>query len=221
MAGGYFGRLFVGAARGFDTKGAIELDARISEQFELSAESTDHPVDLHAIVSDHVILKPRIYILEGIVTDTPSDIAAAVAQIGQTAKNLATLQGSSLAGSLFAAGDGEVESKRSAKAFNQMIEVMQKREMIDVQTALGLWESLAIIHIAVTIDKDTANTLWFKAMCKEMRRVSVKEETLQASKLTGAELESGNSVTDEGYKQTKESRQSFLSSGASYLGFGK
>lgn len=219
MAGGYFQRLFIGAPRGFDTEGLIQLDARISEQFELSAQSTDHPVDFDAIISDHVILKPRIYTLEGVVTDTPSDIANALSQIGQTVIDLASFQGSSLAGSLFATTDVEQASsvKRSVASFVQMLDIMQARTLINIQTALGLWEDLAIIQIVVTVDKDTANVLLFRATCKEIRRVAIKEETLKKDDLQGDELESVEDLVNEGVKQVKDTDRSFLASIRAYF----
>lgn len=56
------------------TIGTIWVDVSISEQHQLSADVTEHPVEDGGAISDHVRPTPRVVHLEGLVTNHPTEM---------------------------------------------------------------------------------------------------------------------------------------------------
>ena len=70
----FLGEFIPGEAEGV----ILELDATISQNHTLESEVTEYPLDDNTSFSDHIILKPRRYSVEGTITDTPVVFLSAI-----------------------------------------------------------------------------------------------------------------------------------------------
>lgn len=193
----FLSRMFIGTDREF---GGIEMDAIISEQYDLSSDITDHPVDDGTDVSDNIILQPRLYVIEGIVTDTPMGLLAALEQIGNTVSNAYNYIKSAITGD----ESPSDATSRSLAAFQALVELWEARATFDVQTGMGLWENMAILNIRVAVDESNAGKLHFYATLRQVRKVKLLVtggETEDAPLEEGATAEGGEPVKKEGLKQ--------------------
>lgn len=174
----YFSRLLISTDLNFGPIGStVKLDGRIRETFNISLEATDHPVDFNTNITDHLIIKPRNYVLEGIVTDTPLGLISSPLAIGGNVLRLIG-GGQGLAGSLFNFNENVNKNmKPSVRAFRKLVSIAEARQPFKITTALGHWSDMAIISLDVEIDKNTANTLYFTAVCREIRRVKITLKT--------------------------------------------
>ncbi len=50
---------------------ALDVDATLQITECLTAQATDHPLETGAVISDHVIIRPKTLKLEGLITSTP------------------------------------------------------------------------------------------------------------------------------------------------------
>lgn len=163
----YFQRLLVGTDRNFAT---IEVDAVISEQYDLTSQITSSPVDFGSEVADHIINDPRTYQIEAVVTDTPMAVLAALQAIGNNARAALNYLTSSITG-----GEAEAPATaRSVAAFQSLVALWESKAVINIQTGMGLMENLAIQHIRVLVDVERANHLRFTAALKQVNRVYVQ-----------------------------------------------
>lgn len=189
----FFQSLFIGTSNQFAN---IELDARLTERFDVSTVITDHPIDTGALISDHAYLNPEIYILEGVVSDLPLSFIEAAKQIGSNALNLL-----SDVGVLFGAADEIAPaSKRSVAAFNSLLEFWRDITPFDVQTAMGIKQNMLIQSLTAVVDNDTANMLRFTAVLREVVLVPVSivvTDNLEE----GNVQESGGAVASKGVNQ--------------------
>lgn len=195
----YFQRLFVGSDLKF---GAIELDARLVEEFTLSTRITEHPVDAGADITDHEIKESPRYVMEGVVTDSPGAVAAAASAVTNRVSSVFT--------------GSQTTSKRSTAAFLSLLDMWQKGELLDVQTHMGLWENLAIENLTARVDNNTANMLRFRV---QMRQVRLVHLTIQPAeqKADGNQQQSGSPIAQEGLKQPQVAEQNVTDSVAGLL----
>jgi hypothetical protein len=86
----------IGAFIPGDAEGVIlQLDASINENHSFSSNITEHPIENNSVISDHVILRPRLLHIEGTVTDTPVQFLSVL-----TTGSLGNVGGQSLSPSL-------------------------------------------------------------------------------------------------------------------------
>jgi hypothetical protein len=192
----FFSRMFIGTDREF---AGIEMDAIIREQYDLSSQITDHPVDEGSEISDNIILSPRVYVMEAIVTDTPMGLLAALEQIGQTVSTVINYLKDAVL-------DTETENdatSRSLAAFQALVSLWEERSTFDVQTGMGLWQNMAILNIRVMVDQETAGKLHFYTTLRQVRKVKlVTSDDEAAPALEEGEIaEGGEPVKKEGLKQ--------------------
>lgn len=195
----FLSRMFIGTDREF---GGIEMDAIVREQYDLSSQITDHPVDDASEISDNILLAPRVYILEAIVTDTPMGLLAALEQIGQTVSAVTNFLKENLL-------DEEVTSDattRSLAAFQALVDLWEARATFDVQTGMGLWTSMGILNIRVMVDEENAGKLHFYTTLRQVRKVKLvsSDETPPPALEEGPVSEGGEPVKKEGLKQKVE-----------------
>jgi len=55
----------------YATIDGFEVDAMVTEEHAIESEVTDNPVESGSDFTDHVRLKPRRYVCEGVISDTP------------------------------------------------------------------------------------------------------------------------------------------------------
>jgi hypothetical protein len=161
----FFSRMFIGTDREF---GGIEMDAILVEQYAMSSTTTDHPVDKQADMTDHIIRLPKGYLIQGIVTDTPMGLLAALEQLGNTASAAINYLRSIVDDTPSVA-----PVSRSNAAFQALTALWEDGIVFDVQTGMGLYPNMAIVDIQVTVDQEKAGHLNFTARLKFMNRVTL------------------------------------------------
>jgi hypothetical protein len=153
--------------------GGIELDAVLSEGHNNTARMTKNPIELGADITDHVIIEPKIVNVVAQVSDTPLGLAA----FGQIIDLVTGLFGSSTADNL----------TRSNAAYNAMIQIMELREPIDLQTKLVLYEDMILTSLNTVQDKDSSRIVAMNMTFEEA--LITESEIVQ---LEPAQLEEGS-----------------------------
>lgn len=191
----FFSRMFIGTDREF---GGIEMDAVLVEQYDMSSTVTDHPVDIGSDISDHIIRQPIGYVIQGMVTDTPMGLIAALEQIGSTVGTALSFLRENLLGD---EPQNEATS-RSLAAFQALAALWEDGAVFDVQTGMGLYENMAILSIQVSVDQNTAGCLNFLARLRQIKRVAVLTTEEEANTLAEGALQQGaEPIKKEGLKQ--------------------
>lgn len=170
--------------------GGIQLDAVLSEGHNNSVRVTRNPIELGADINDHAIIEPKRLNIVGQVSDTPLGLAA-VTQLVDTVNGLF---GSSTTNNL----------TRSVAAYNALIQLMDQREPIDVQTRLVLYSNMLITNISTTQDKDTSrvalmNITLEEVIITESQVVQINPEQLRS----GSPREQASSANSKGRQEAK------------------
>lgn len=137
------------------------LDLVETEQHDLVAEVTEHPVEDGSDVSDNVRLKPReLTFTNAIVSDTP---------IGAIAQDESRTGAS---------------AKFSQDAYNRLEAIWLARNTVTVVTGLKKYENMILDRLTVPRDSKTSAALVFTAHFKEVRIVKNKRVTVAVPNLT-------------------------------------
>lgn len=167
--------------------GGIELDAVISETHDNRVRLTKNPVELGADITDHAIVEPKKITIVAQVSDNPLGTAA----FGQIVDLVTGLFGSSTTQNI----------TRSNAAYSAMVQLMEQREPIQVQTKLKLYEDMVITNLTTSQDKDSSRIV---LMTIHMEEVLITES--QIVKLDADQLEQG-SAREQGTSPEKKGRQ--------------
>lgn len=167
--------------------GGIELDAVLSETHNNQVRLTKNPVELGADITDHAVVEPKKINIQAQVSDTPLGTAA----FGQIVDLVAGLFGTSTAQNI----------TRSNAAYNAMVQLMEEREPIEVQTKLKLYQDMVITSLSVTQDKNTSRIVLMNISLEE---VLITES--QIVKLTPEQLQEG-SAREQATSAEKKGRQ--------------
>lgn len=167
--------------------GGIELDAVLSETHNNQVRLTKNPVELGADITDHAIVEPKRINIVAQVSDTPLGTAA----FGQIIDLVTGLFGSSTTQNI----------TRSNAAYNAMVQLMELREPIEVQTKLVLYENMVITGLTTTQDKNSSRVALMNISLEE---VLITES--QILKLDPEQLQQG-SAREQGTSAEKKGRQ--------------
>ena len=178
-----FENLFIRTKRAI---GGIELDAVISEAHTNQVRLTKNPVEFGVDITDHAIIEPKQLSIVAQVSDTPLGTAA----FGQLVDTVTGLFGSSTSQNI----------TRSNAAYNRMLQLMEARELIEVQTRLRLYPNMIITSLSTTQDKDSSRAV---LMNMKLEEVVITESVIV--KLDPAQLQSG-SPTSQGSSADKRGR---------------
>ena len=146
-----FENLFI---RSEKSLGGIHLDAVISESHTNEVRVTKNPVELGADITDHAIIEPKKLTIISQVSDTPLGTAA----LGQIVDLTTGLFGTSTTKNI----------TRSNAAYNAMVQLMEEREPIEVQTKLKLYKDMLITNISTTQDKDSSRIVLLNITLEEV-----------------------------------------------------
>jgi hypothetical protein len=124
--------------------GAITLDATVQETHEYSSNVTTHPIEDGGFVTDHVYENPRTVHIEGEITNSPVVFL-------------------NFLGGL---------SDRRIEAYDQLVELYQKRDVITLVTGLKVFNDMVIESLNFPRDPQTGMRLKFSADFKETRKVA-------------------------------------------------
>lgn len=179
-----FENLFIRTSK---TLGGIQLDAVLSETHNNFVRITNNPVELGADITDHAIIEPKRINIIAQVSDNPLGTAA----LGQIVDLITGLFGTATSQNL----------TRSNVAYNSLVQLMEAREPIEVQTKLRLYQDMLITELTTTQDKDTSRVVRMSIVLEE---VLITES--QVVKLERAQLEEG-SAQEQGTSAESKGRQ--------------
>lgn len=134
------------------TIGGIRIDGFIEENLTHSVRVTSNPIENGRDITDHVIIQPIRYSLVGIITDTPMGFAA-LSQLGSIVDSATGFFGKSEEGGI----------TRSKQMYEELLNILNKREVITISSAIKKIENLVFESISVNVDKSTANAIFFNA----------------------------------------------------------
>lgn len=132
--------------------GGITVDAAVREVHESSCEITENEVEEGADVSDHVQMRPKTLMIEGIITDTPVTFSVINAATGLI----------DTAASIFG------NSSRSKDAYDQLLELQEKRQPFQAVTGLKVYDNMILKRLSVPRTARTGNAIHFTAMMQQI-----------------------------------------------------
>jgi hypothetical protein len=144
----------------------ITLDASLTETHTAEVETTDHPVEKGANITDHLRAKPRMVTIEGVVTNTPMPDSGANAQNAETSQ-VRTPDGRVV----FESRTPTQDATRAGAAYRDLL-ALRAGKLITIVTALETFESMAITSIAVPRDARSGQSIRFILQAKEIVQVS-------------------------------------------------
>lgn len=162
-----FEQLFVRTKKSL---GGIQLDAVLSETHTNEVRLTKNPIELGADITDHAIVEPKKINIIAQVSDTPLGVAA----LGQIVDSVTGLFGTSTSDNI----------TRSNVAYNALVQLMENREPIEVQTKLKLYSNMLITSISTKQDKDSSRAVLLvinldEALITESQIVKLDAEQLE------------------------------------------
>ncbi len=189
--------------------GGIELDAVLTETHSNQVRLTKNPVELGADITDHAIIEPKRINIVANVSDNPLGVAA----FGQIVDLATGLFGTSTSQNI----------TRSNAAYNAMVQLMEQREPIEVQTKLRLYENMVITNLTTTQDKDTSRIVSILLTLEEVLITESQIIKLDADQLEeGSAREQGTSPENKGRQEpvtpSKTTNKSVLKSVADWVG---
>lgn len=143
------------------------IDATLSADHSYSAEVTDFPIEIGGVVSDHVILSPFAYTLQGIVSDAPLPAVA-----GLRAPNI----------------------KPSEEALEKLKLVFKNRRPIIVETGIETYADMVLTTLNITEDANTGEALVFSATFRQVQLVENKRLFVRAIRLGQKKKDLGNKI---------------------------
>ncbi len=136
----------------------VELDIIISESATATIRVTENPVEHGANVNDHIIVEPRTFTTNGVVSNISSSV------IGQFARVPAVFSQS---------------TSKSKEAWEALLELQINRTPFTLIQGLKKYDNVVILSLTESQDKDTANGLFFTANMKEIVFVGAKTITAE------------------------------------------
>lgn len=168
--------------------GGIQLDAVLSETHNNAIRLTKNPVELGADITDHAIVEPKRINIVAQVSDTPLGTAA----FGEIVDLVTGLFGTSTSNNL----------TRSNAAYNAMLQLMESREPIEVQTRLKLYSDMIITNLSTTQDKDSSRVALMTINLEEVLIVESQIVNLDPNQLEqGSPREQGSSAEKKGRQE--------------------
>lgn len=163
--------------------GAIEVMAALEEVFTDTLQTTDHPIEAGADITDHAFIRPSEVVL----------------RCGWTNSSFTALTGAAQA--IFDGGNVSAANYID-NIYSQLLALQRSRVPFDLQTSKRLYSNMLIISLRVDTDTTTGNALMLMATCKQIIIVNTQATTLppreqQAAPQNTAETEKT------GVKQTK------------------
>lgn len=159
------------------------LDASHMENVRYSAKLTDHYVEDGSVISDHILLQPISFSLEGSISDDSLNI------IGYTENVVNSLINNNVSSLLSNKGPKQIA------AYQLLTGLYYSKSLITVVSYLDTFENMAIENLDFPVDSNTGNRLFFKIDLKKANFARVKTVNI-ASTSTGLNINSGKNLQD-------------------------
>jgi len=138
----------------------IELDITIVESANASIRLTNNPVEYGADVTDHAIVEPMTFTIEGAVSNASSKT---IGQFPSAIQNLTAAVTTDLT--------------KSQQTWDKLLELLISKTPFTLIQGLKSYENIILKSIQEQQDKDTSNALFFTATLQELIYVGTPEKT--------------------------------------------
>lgn len=138
--------------------GEIEVMATLEEIHTNNLQTTEHPIEVGAPITDHAYLRP----------------AEVVMRCGWTNSSFAALSGAVAA--LF--NGGEVGDKYTDSIYSQLLALQESREPFDIITSARQYSNMLITSLRLDRDEKTSNILMVTVTCRQVLLVYTQATTL-------------------------------------------
>ncbi len=198
-------------------KELLVIDATMQQTFTGKAEPTDNPVEQGSNVTDNVDVKPLEFSMEGVISESPITLEAAL--IGNVAGVIGGVVGrgtssplagavatgalAALGGALFGAANNRVRD-----AYNTLEEIRTKGIPVTIITGLRTYNNMVLRNFVVNRIASTGRSLSFTAAFKEIRIVTSLVIKLPKEAIDEAIKASGSPESDLGKQNTSEADES-------------
>ncbi len=132
-----------------------EIDGLLTEDHSLESEITEYPVESGGDVTDHIRRKPRRYVCEGVVSDTPLGELVAIRE-----------------------AQGGRPSEMARAHFE---DIHERRARIIVATAKKRYENMVMETCVFPENEDTGEALRFRATFKQIRMITNERTTVRVA----------------------------------------
>lgn len=162
----------------------IVVDATLSETHENECEVTNYPVETGAAISDHVQLKPKIYTMEGIISDTPISFLILENAVSVVNTFNATF----------------LNKQRSTQVYDSLVLLQASRQPFTVISSLKRYPNMIMKSFTVDRDSDSANEIHFKMTLQQVLLVTSQTSSAQGQNL-GQRVQKTAQVTQQQTQQ--------------------
>lgn len=134
------------------------FDASLSETHTRSAETTEFPVESGSDFTDHIRQQPIELTIEGIVSNTPIGAMRVVRDLEEFAGGFVDDQGKSIT--------------IVADALAHLEAIFERRQPVTIQSALKIYERMAITSLEIPKDRETGNAMLFTLTARQIKIVT-------------------------------------------------
>lgn len=138
--------------------GEIEIMATLEEIHTDTMQTTEHPIEVGAPITDHAYLRP----------------SEVVIRCGWSNSSFSALSGA--VASLFSGG--EVGDKYTDSIYSQLIALQESRQTFEVITSARQYSNMLITSLRLDRDEKTSNILMITATCRQVLLVYTEQTTL-------------------------------------------
>lgn len=169
----------------------ILVDATVKEDAQYEADLTRHPVEEGPDVTDHIRVKPVKLEVEGLISETPLNLASSVQ--GLISSGLGGVVGAATKSSLVGAAASVVGGAIGAKlfgasqnpaleAYKKLLDLLNKREPFTITSKLDVYRNMVLTKINFPKDPRTGRALKFNATFEQIIVVTAKTAKVRAFK---------------------------------------
>lgn len=148
--------------------GEISLDLILTETHSLNAAVTQHPVQDGSTISDHITILPRSGTMRVLVSNF----------------SLSTAEGDAQAAwdEIYAQGEAAQKTlpNRAADAWEKLKDLVKRRELVKIVTALEVYEDMALTRVETVRDGDTGDALEIDIDYEQVTKVKLRETRVTA-----------------------------------------
>lgn len=161
--------------------GDVEILATLEEIYTDTLQTTEHPVEAGAAITDHAYKRP-------------SEVVIRCGWSNSTLDNFVTAISSIFSGEMSA-------SDYVSSVYSRLLALQESRVPFDVTTSRRQYSNMLITSLQVTTDAKTSAVLMVTATCRQIVIVETQATTLP-SKASQADPASTAGITNAGVKQT-------------------
>lgn len=202
----------------------VDASENISHQH--AAEPTDNPVEEGADITDHVDTRPKVVTFDGIVSEAPISIEAAIfGNVAGAIGDIVPPVAGALTGTIAAAGISTLgglllnqNGNRVQDAFNALQEIQEKKVPVTIVTGLRAYSNMILQDFNPIERSSTGASLVFTATFREVIIVKSEQVPLPERVLDPTAAASASSVLNQGKKAASEAGPSLAFRALNNLG---